>query len=198
MKNQKKEIKILYVDDEIENLNAFKATFRRDYTIHVATSAEEGRKILDNNNINIILADQRMPNTVGSEFLASIIPVYPDPIRMLLTGYSDLNGAIDAINNGQIYKYLTKPWDVAKLKMTIDEAYDVYALREQKKELIKVNEQLESQLKRFNEGQDNLHKEMGAKFKEVSEALRDLKTTEGEVKSLKAWQKKMKSFINKL
>ena len=198
MKNQKKEIKILYVDDEIENLNAFKATFRRDYTIHVATSAEEGRKILDNNNINIILADQRMPNTVGSEFLASIIPVYPDPIRMLLTGYSDLNGAIDAINNGQIYKYLTKPWDVAKLKMTIDEAYDVYTLREQKKELIKVNEQLASQLKRFNEGQDNLHKEMGAKFKEVNEALRDLKTTEGEVKSLKAWQKKMKSFINKL
>ena len=91
-----------------------------------------------------------MPNMTGSEFLTSIVNIYPEPIRMIMTGYADLNAVIDAVNNGKVYKYLTKPWDSDQLKMIIDEAYNTYSLQQQQKKLIKdllrVNEQLEFQL----------------------------------------------------
>ena len=151
---KKEEIKILYIDDEQENREGFKAGFRRHYTIYTATTAVEGRKILDKNQINIIITDQRMPETTGAEFLASIVHVYPNPIRMIMTGYADLNAVIDAVNNGRIHKYLTKPWDVDQLKMIIDQAYNTYSLEKQRqeltKDLIKVNEQLEFQLMQKN------------------------------------------------
>ncbi len=150
MKNLKEEINILYVDDEKGNREVFKASFRRYYTIFAAESAKEGLKVLENNIINIIITDQRMPNMTGSEFLTSIVNVYPEPIRMIMTGYADLNAVIDAVNNGKVYKYLTKPWDADQLKMIIDEAYNTYSLQQQQKKLIKdllrVNEQLEFQL----------------------------------------------------
>jgi len=151
---KKEEIRILYIDDEQGNREGFKAAFRRYYTIHDAKTALEGRKILDNNQINIIITDQRMPETTGSEFLASIVKVYPNPIRMIMTGYADLNAVIDAVNNGRIHKYLTKPWDVDQLKKIIDEAYNTYFLEKQRRELIKdlikVNEQLEFHLQQKN------------------------------------------------
>jgi len=150
MKNLKKEINILYVDDEKGNREAFKASFRRYYTIHAVETAEEGLKVLENNTINIVITDQRMPKMTGAEFLTSIVNVYPEPMRMIMTGYADLNAVIDAVNNGKVYKYLTKPWDADQLKMIIDEAYNTYSLQQQQKKLIKdllrVNEQLEFQL----------------------------------------------------
>ncbi len=151
---KKEDIRILYIDDEKGNCEGFKAAFRRHYTIYTATTALEGRKILDSNKINIIITDQRMPETTGAEFLASIIQVYPNPIRMIMTGYADLNAVIDAVNNGRIHKYLTKPWDVDQLKMIIDEAYNTFDLEQQRrqltKDLIKVNEQLEFHLQQKN------------------------------------------------
>ena len=83
-----KNFSILYVDDEEQNLISFKATFRRDYTIHTATSGNEGIEIMKNNNINLIITDQRMPEMTGIQFLEKIIPGYPDTIRMILTGVS--------------------------------------------------------------------------------------------------------------
>lgn len=140
-------IKILYVDDEVNNLNSFKAAFRRDYTIHIAESAEEGKKILGENEVNIIITDQRMPNMTGVEFLEDIIPSYPDPIRILLTGYTDISAVIDAINKGQVYQYLTKPWDESNLRIIIKNAFEIYYLRQENKELLeklkRANEQLE-------------------------------------------------------
>ncbi|HEX3387375.1 MAG TPA: response regulator, partial [Mucilaginibacter sp.] len=99
---------VLYIDDEINNLNSFKAAFRRDFDIYVAQSAREGRKILDANEIGVIITDQRMPGMTGIEFLESILTIYPDTIRILLTGFSDMNAVMDAINRGQVYKYLVK------------------------------------------------------------------------------------------
>jgi DNA-binding NtrC family response regulator len=140
-------IKILYVDDEVNNLNSFKASFRRDYTIHIAESAAEGKIILSENDINVIITDQRMPNTTGVEFLEDIIPDYPDPIRILLTGYTDISAVIDAINKGQVYQYLTKPWDESNLRIIIKNAFEIYDLRQRNKELVeklrRANEQLE-------------------------------------------------------
>src|ERR1700750_1291491 len=126
---------VLYVDDEIHNLNSFKAAFRRDFNIYVAQSAREGRKVLDQNEIAVIVTDQRMPGMTGIEFLKSIIPVYPDTIRILLTGFSDINAVMDAINRGQVYKYLVKPWADEELKMYIENALEIYHLRKENKEL---------------------------------------------------------------
>ncbi len=148
MENQPDEkIKILYIDDEENNLQAFKATFRRDYTIFLAISAKVGEEILSKEEIDIIITDQRMPEKTGVEFLESIIPIHPKPIRLLLTGYTDIQAVIDAINKGQVYHYLTKPWEEDYLRTVIKNAFEVYALRRENERLtaalLKANEQLE-------------------------------------------------------
>lgn len=144
-------IKVLYVDDEDNNLIAFRASFRKNYTIYTASSAIEGFKTLQEHEIHIIITDQRMPGITGIEFLESVIKEYPDPIRMLLTGYADIEAVVNAINKGQVYKYITKPWNEQELKVAIDNAYEVYALREANKELtqklLEVNGQLEFMLR---------------------------------------------------
>ncbi len=142
-----KESKILYVDDEVHNLNAFKASFRRDYEVFTAISAAEGRKILEENEIHVIITDQRMPEATGIEFLESILEKYPDPPRILLTGYADISAVIDAINKGSVFKYVQKPWDEEELRTTINSALEMYLLNKQKEELteklILTNEQME-------------------------------------------------------
>ena len=104
-------INVLYIDDEPHNLLSFKASFRREFCVFTAESAEEGRKILEKIEIHVILSDQRMPGMSGIEFFESILETFPAPIRILITGYTDINAVIDAINRGQVYKYLTKPWN---------------------------------------------------------------------------------------
>jgi response regulator RpfG family c-di-GMP phosphodiesterase len=140
-------IKILYVDDEVNNLQAFKATFRRDYQIFLSESAMDAREKLKEQEVDVIITDQRMPEETGVDFLESIIPLYPDPIRILLTGYSDIQAVIDAINKGQVYHYLTKPWEEDYLRTVIKNAYEIYALRKENKQLtknlLKANDQLE-------------------------------------------------------
>ncbi len=148
---KKEEICILYVDDEVNNLVAFKANFRLDYKILTAETAEEGMKILRENKIQIIITDQRMPGQTGVEFLERAIKEFPEAIRILLTGYSDINVVIDAINKGQIFRYLMKPFNDMELKMILENAAEVYNLREENKEVLKklliVNEQLEFMLR---------------------------------------------------
>jgi response regulator RpfG family c-di-GMP phosphodiesterase len=142
-----KTINVLYIDDEVNNITSFKAAFRRLFNIFTAESAEEGRKIVEEEDIHVILSDQRMPKTTGIEFFQSILDVYPDPIRVLITGYTDINAVIDAINLGQVYKYLTKPWNEDEVKNAINVSYEVYDLRKKNKELtqklIEMNEKLE-------------------------------------------------------
>ena len=140
-------INVLYVDDEVYNLTAFRAGFRRDFNIFTAESAAEGLKILRTEDIHVIVTDQRMPVTTGIEFLESIIPEFPEPIRILLTGYADINAVIDAINKGHVYKYIQKPWSDTDLKMNIEKAFEIYTLRKENRELterlIISNKQLE-------------------------------------------------------
>lgn len=140
-------INVLYIDDEVHNLNSFKAGFRRLFNVFTAESAAEGRKILEKENVQIIITDQRMPVMTGIEFLESIITDYPDPIRILLTGYADINAVIDAINKGQVYKYIQKPWMDEDLRINIEKAYEIFALRKENRELTEqlllANKQLE-------------------------------------------------------
>ncbi|WEK20749.1 MAG: hybrid sensor histidine kinase/response regulator [Candidatus Pedobacter colombiensis] len=139
-------VRVLYIDDEENNLQAFKASFRRQYEIYTAISAAEGLKVLQNISIQVILADQKMPGTTGVEFFKSIIDTYPDPIRILLTGYTDIEALADAINHGDIYRYITKPWNDLELHNSIKNAYDAYKakidLRNKVAELEKTNDEL--------------------------------------------------------
>ena len=144
------EIGVLYIDDEANNLNSFKAAFRREFNIYTASSAREGRKILDAYEIGVIITDQRMPGMTGIEFLESIIPVYPDTIRILLTGFSDINAVMDAINRGQVYKYLVKPWQNDELKMYIENSLEIYNLRKENKELARKLQLATLELERVN------------------------------------------------
>ncbi|MGD0755068.1 MAG: SpoIIE family protein phosphatase [Bacteroidales bacterium] len=127
---------ILYVDDEQDNLTVFSSAFRREYEVHMATSGAEGLEILKKNEIHLIITDQRMPEMTGIQFLEKIIPEYPDCIRMILTGFSDIEAIIQAINTGRVYRYITKPWSKEELKINIDKALETYHLREQNRKLI--------------------------------------------------------------
>ncbi len=137
---------ILYVDDEENNLISFKATLRMQYKIFTAISGEEGLEILSNNKINLIITDQRMPGMTGIQFLEKAIPEYPDTIRMILTGFSDIDVIIEAINSGRVFRYITKPWDENELRMTIENARQLNDLNTNNRELmlklkLKVEEQ---------------------------------------------------------
>ena len=128
---------ILYVDDEEQNLISFKAALRRQYNVFTAKSGPEGIEILRKNDIQLIITDQRMPEMTGVEFLEKILPEYPDTIRMVLTGYSDVEAIIQAINSGRIFRYITKPWDHNELTMAIENARQMSTLQYHNKALFK-------------------------------------------------------------
>ncbi|WP_291782871.1 response regulator [Cecembia sp.] len=140
-------IRVLYVDDEKINLQAFRTTFKKDYEILLASSAKEARQLLLKNKVDIIITDQRMPQETGIEFFLSIKDAYPEPIRLLLTAYSDNQTVQDAVGNGLVYHYLTKPWEEKYFNNIIRNAYEAYVLRKQvkdlQKELLMVRQDLE-------------------------------------------------------
>ncbi len=127
---------ILYVDDEENNLISFRAAFRHNYNIFTTTNATEGMNILHQEPIPIIITDQRMPEITGVQFLEKIIPEFPDSIRMILTGFSDVEVIIQAINTGRVFRYITKPWDEKELKMTLDNAISMFQLYQRNKQLL--------------------------------------------------------------
>jgi len=132
----KKEFTIIYVDDEEQNLISFRASFRRDYKILTAQSGKEAIDILKENNAHLIITDQRMPEMTGIQFLEKIMSEFPDAIRMILTGFSDIEAIIGAINTGRVFRYITKPWDENDLRMTIENARQLYELQENRKVLL--------------------------------------------------------------
>lgn len=139
--------RILYLDDEENNLVAFKALFRRDYEVHVTTSPQEAVQLLNEHKFQVILSDQKMPDISGVEFFELTITDFPDAVRVLVTGYADIEAVIDAINRGGVYRYVTKPWDENDLRVCIENAFDKYysriELKEKNAALIEANAQLE-------------------------------------------------------
>jgi len=132
----KKDFCILYVDDEAQNLVSFKATFRRDYQVLTAKSGAEGIELMRRHHVQLIISDQRMPEMTGVQFLEKIRSEYPDAIRMILTGFSDVEAIIDAINNGRVFRYITKPWNENELRMAIENARQLYSLQQKNKDLV--------------------------------------------------------------
>ena len=121
---------LLLLDDEENILHALKRVLRRDgYLIHTAVNATQAFDILGRNDVHVIVSDQRLPDTSGTEFLSRVKEMYPDTVRLVLSGYIDLRTVTDAINRGAIYKFLTKPWDDDELRAQITEAFRMYATR---------------------------------------------------------------------
>lgn len=117
---------ILYLDDEEQNLLSFQALFRRDYRVFTTTSAQEAVRILNEQKIQIIFSDQKMPDVSGVEFFETILHDFPAAVRILITGYADIEAVIDAINKGQVYRYVTKPWDPNELRVCVENALEKY------------------------------------------------------------------------
>ena len=117
---------ILFVDDEPQITTSLQMLFRgTDYFIHTANSGAEALDIIKSKNIDVIVSDQRMPNMAGNELLSKVKEISPSTMRILLTGYSDLNAIVDSINDGEIYRFINKPWDNDKLKATVKQAVNI-------------------------------------------------------------------------
>ncbi len=124
-------IKVLYLDDEENNLIAFKALFRREFDVFTTTSPQEAVAYLNANEVPIILSDQKMPELSGVEFFELTLNDFPNAVRILVTGYADIEAVIDAINRGQVYRYVAKPWNENDLRVCLLNAAERYEMNTQ-------------------------------------------------------------------
>jgi CheY-like chemotaxis protein len=130
-----KKLKILVVDDEPDNLDLLYRTFRRDFHVLKADSGMNALQMLAaEGEVAVIISDQRMPEMKGTEFLSKTVPQFPDTVRIILTGFTDIEDLVEAINAGQVYKYITKPWDPGELKAVVQRAAETYDLLKQRTE----------------------------------------------------------------
>jgi CheY-like chemotaxis protein len=132
---------LLLVDDEENITSALTRLLRRDgYTIYRANSGQEGLALLTQHQFGVIISDQRMPGMTGTEFLSQVKELYPDTVRVVLSGYTELTSITDAINRGAVYKFLTKPWEDDLLRAHIQEAFQRY---EMKMENVRLGQELQ-------------------------------------------------------
>lgn len=122
---------VLFVDDEKDNVEALERVFRKKYNVLKATSGAEALKLIKDKKVAVIISDQRMPEMTGVEFLAKTLATHPNTVRILLTGYTDIQSVIDSINSGQIYRYVTKPWDPVELESAVQRAVERHELQEE-------------------------------------------------------------------
>ncbi len=145
-------VQVLFVDDEENILRSLKRLFMDEpFGIVTADSGEKGLEILrKTSNIGLIVSDQRMPGLSGVEFLEKAKNITPQAMRIVLTGYADVNVAVNAINKGGAYKYITKPWTDEDLVRSIKEAVDIYLLKKENQELTETVKKQNEQLQRWN------------------------------------------------
>lgn len=130
-----KKPKMLVVDDEPDNLDLLYRTFRRDFNVLRADSGVNALSVLSTEGeVAVIISDQRMPEMKGTEFLSKTVPQFPDTVRIILTGFTDVEDLVEAINSGQVYKYITKPWDPHELRAVVQRAAETYELLKQRTE----------------------------------------------------------------
>lgn len=136
---------LLLVDDEVNILKSLgrELTFFNElYQVHTAQNAEEALELLSLHNIQVVISDQRMPQMTGTQLISQIKRLYPYTVCMILSGYTDFNAVQDAINEGQIYKFLNKPWTTEELIKNVNNAFDHYELERQKENSYHLVDQL--------------------------------------------------------
>jgi response regulator RpfG family c-di-GMP phosphodiesterase len=142
---------VLFVDDEVNILSALKRLFRNEgYRTLTADSAQAGLVLLENEAVDLVVSDMRMPGMGGAEFLEQVRARWPDTVRLLLTGHADVSSILHAINRGEIYRYITKPWDEHEIQLIVRQALERRALegitRSQNEELLRLNATLEEKV----------------------------------------------------
>ncbi len=160
---------ILLVDDEINIISALKRTLRRDgYTILTANSGTEGLALLAKHEVGVIISDQRMPHMTGVEFLRKVKMLYPKTIRIVLSGYTELESVTSAINEGAIYKFLTKPWDDDLLRDNIRKAFGHYEMEQENLRLTRELQSANNELSMLNQ---NLEQKVADKTREIVHSI---------------------------
>jgi FixJ family two-component response regulator len=143
---------ILIVDDEEYVLNSLKRLLRRDgYRILTALNGDDGFKLLRENDVQLVISDQRMPDISGTEFLEKVKDDFPNAIRTIISGYTNVNSITESINKGHIYKFFYKPWDDNNLRLEIKQCIDQYELRRKNRELNEIIINKNKELEHINE-----------------------------------------------
>ena len=160
---------LLIVDDDANILSSLGRVFRRDgYRLLSASGGREGLELLEKNEVGVILSDQRMPDMAGVRFLSQVRERWPDSVRIVLSGYTELSSVTDAINQGAIYKFLTKPWDDDDLRETVRKAFHLYRVTRENTRLNAALQAANAELTRWNQ---ELERRVADKTRE---ALRNL------------------------
>lgn len=182
--NSQKEIKsraeyrptLLVVDDEKDITASLADLFRLDYNVITAATAEAALTILKDQEVSVIVADQRMPEKTGSEMLAEACTIEPDAVRILLTGYADLEAVVQAVNDGKIFFYMTKPWSSKEIQAVVSKAVEHnFLLRDNRRlveELRKINAELEERV-------TDRTAQLNQRALELEDALSQVKQLEG-------------------
>jgi len=173
--------KILVVDDELSNLDTIVRTLEEEYEVLTASDGQEALELLksleDPAEIHLILSDHRMPRITGIDFLALTIPIIPKTIRMILTGYTDIDAMIGAINEGRIYKFLTKPIEPKDLLVTVKRALEAFDLEQENDQLINQLKDLNANLEKKVENQTKLIQEKNREFLKDLEIAAEVQKT---------------------
>jgi len=143
--------KILVVDDEPANLRSLARLFREEYEVLTAESGQQALELLGLHDVALLITDQRMPGMEGIELLKRTVPIRPRMVRMILTGYTDVDALVEAINCGQVYRYVTKPWNNEDLRMTVKRALEHFETNKKSYELALSNERLMSRIQEIQQ-----------------------------------------------
>jgi len=143
--------KMLLVDDEPANLRALQRLFRADYEVITATSGAEALQILAQHDVALLITDQRMPEMTGIELLKNTVSLRPRMVRIILTGYTDVDTLVEAINCGHVYRYVSKPWSNDELRLTVRRALEHYETNKKSHELESANRRLISRMREIHE-----------------------------------------------
>lgn len=163
---------LLCIDDEPNILSALKRLLRKEsFKMLTANSGKEGLQLLAANEVHVVVSDQRMPEMSGTEFLKQVKESYPDIIRIILTGYTDVDSISESINEGHIYKFFLKPWNDQNLKLEIRQALEQYDLVQDNKRLHEQVLQQNEELKKINENLESIIQERTQSLEIQNKAL---------------------------
>jgi putative nucleotidyltransferase with HDIG domain len=172
--------RILCVDDEPSILSALKRVFRpHGYTILTATSGKDGLALLEQEPVDLVISDMRMPEMDGAQFLERVFAGWPATKRILLTGYADASATIAAINLGKIWRYVAKPWNDDELVLTVQQALAHRNLMEENARLTRLTQQQNAELKELNAG---LEQKVAQRTAQLAEALKSLETAHNQLR----------------
>lgn len=168
-----KQATLLCVDDEPNILSSLRRLFRaKGYRVLVAESGDAGLQVLATETVDMVISDMRMPEMDGARFLELVRIRWPDTVRILLTGYADVSSIIEAINRGEIYRYITKPWDDNDMLLLVRDALERKELENEKLRLEELTQRQNDELKALNASLEEKIRERTADLKTANDSLR--------------------------